>query len=422
MLISLVIPTRERAQFLAGCLDTALSVSDPDLEIIVSDNHSCDDTADVVAARNHPRLIYTRTSERCSMRANFENGLRAASGDYVIFIGDDDGVLPNGIAHLRELLEYHRPEAVGWKIIQYFWPSDETGCSGGHLRIRVSAPYRKTKSQPCSKVFKEVCAARLRSYRDAANIYHGCVSRELIERVRATQDGIYFRGAIPDIYASMANLREMSKPLIWAGHPATFGGVSPRSNGAGQMSGSKVGKAGLEEISKFKKEASKDEGAASIDVSIPSVDALTLDMLDLALSGRRERDWIDREAWLRRIRKRLAKMPLPKFKHGAASLDIYCREKGLWEVLRAVESKTPFVGPEKAPDPSLPKTSRFGASRITLADPVGLATVSHASRVIDEVLGPHSLNGGMRWKMWWAALQRARRINEQWRTVSRAVH
>ena len=128
-----------------------LSVDDPDLEIIVSDNHSRDDTADVVAAKNHPRLVYTRTSERCSMRANFENGLRAANGDYVIFIGDDDGVLPGGMAHLRELLECHRPEAVGWKIIQYFWPPDETGCGGGHLRIRVSAPYRKTRSQPGSE-------------------------------------------------------------------------------------------------------------------------------------------------------------------------------------------------------------------------------------------------------------------------------
>ena len=419
MRISLVIPTRERARYLAGCLDAALSISDPDLEIVITDNRSRDDTADVVAARKQPRLLYTRTSERCSMRANFEHGLRAASGDYVVFIGDDDGVLPEGFAHLRELLERRRPEAVAWRLIQYVWPSDRMDSRSGCFSIKASLPYRGTTSQSCSEILDRACAARLRSYRDAANIYHGCVSRGLIEKVRAAQGGIYFRGAIPDVYASMANLREMSSPLIWAGYPATFGGVSPRSNGASQMSRSRVPKAGLEEISAFKQEASHDAGAASIDVSIPSVEALTLDMLDMALSGTPDHARIDRKAWLRRIRRRLARMPRPKYAHGAAALETYCREKGLEDMLRAVESETPFAGPEEAPDRNPPQTPKLKAGKITLADPVGLGTVAHASRVIDEVLGGRRFDSGMRWINWLTALQRARGVARRWRAEPR---
>ena len=419
MRISLVIPSRERAEFLAGCLDAALSIQDPDFEVVVSDNHGCDGTADVVSARNHPRLIYTRTSARCSMRANFENGLRAATGDYVIFIGDDDGVLPSGIAYLRELLEYYRPEAVAWRLIQYVWPSDQMGCGSGYISIKASQPYRRTTDQACSKILDRVCAARLRSYREAANIYHGCVSRDLIERVRAAQSGIYFRGAIPDVYTSIANLREMSSPLVWAGYPATFGGVSPRSNGFNQMSRWKVSKAGLEVISTFKQEAMNDENTALIDVSIPSVDALTFDMLDLALTGRPESARIDREAWLRRIRQRLVQMPRSKYEHGAASLNIYCREKGLTDVLRTVEIGTPFVGPEEAPHRILPQTSQLSARKIILADPVELATVADASRVIDKVLGPYRLNGGPRWTKWIGAVRRAHGIAKCWRTAPR---
>ena len=109
MRISLVVPTRERAEYLGSCLDTALRVEDPDFEIVVSDNHSQDATAEVVAARSDPRLRYTRTPARCSMRQNFEHALATASGDYLVFVGDDDGVLPSGMAQLRALLERERP-------------------------------------------------------------------------------------------------------------------------------------------------------------------------------------------------------------------------------------------------------------------------------------------------------------------------
>ena len=45
MKISIVIPTRERALYLRQSLATALAIDDPDVEIIVTDNESTDDTA-----------------------------------------------------------------------------------------------------------------------------------------------------------------------------------------------------------------------------------------------------------------------------------------------------------------------------------------------------------------------------------------
>ena len=48
MRISLVFPTRERAELLRHCLTGALACDDPDLEIVVSDNHSTDETPDML--------------------------------------------------------------------------------------------------------------------------------------------------------------------------------------------------------------------------------------------------------------------------------------------------------------------------------------------------------------------------------------
>ena len=45
---TVVIPTRERAEVLQHCLKTVVAQDYDNLEILVSDNFSCDDTEDVV--------------------------------------------------------------------------------------------------------------------------------------------------------------------------------------------------------------------------------------------------------------------------------------------------------------------------------------------------------------------------------------
>lgn len=413
MKISLVIPTRERAEFLAGCLDTALRVNDPDFEIVVSDNYSQDNTAEIVNARSDPRLRYIRTPERLSMRANFENGLQAANGDYIIFIGDDDGVLPSGITYLREILEHYRPEAASWRWPVYYWPSDDPKYPNGSIRISRATPYRKPQKQSPRLVLDKICKSRINydSFFRSASIYHGCVSRQLIERVRTTQNGVYFRGAIPDIYACFANLRAMSHPLLWAGHPATFPGVSHRSNGANQVSVRRISKAGSNEVKAFKEEASSDDGAALIDVAIPSSDALSLDMLDLALNGQPEHAAIDWQAWLQRICKHLVKIPKPRYLHAMKSLETYCRTKGLTEILHAVNAEMPFAGPETILNETFPpQVSRLKFRRIQISHPDALATVAEAESLIEEILGQHYPKQGMRHVKWLGALHRARRI------------
>lgn len=416
MKISLVIPTRERAEYLAGSLDTALSVDDPDFEIVVSDNCSQDDTAEVVAARSDPRLHYVRTSERCSMRANFENGLWAASGDYLIFIGDDDGVLPSGVAYIRKLISRYHPEAVSWRCPCYYWPAENRKHPNGSAYISRRALYRRPWQQTPSAILSEICASRMgcHSFHRHAQIYHGCISRKLVERVCLIQEGVYFRGAIPDVYSGIANLRAMSDPLLWAGYPATIAGASPRSNGKNQMTFRKTGKMGQDEIAAFKEEASGDKGAGLIDVNIPSVDALALDMLDLALAGQPEHDEIHWEAWLRRIRQHLVKMPRQHCLYAEEALEVYCRAKGLSVMLSAINSELPFSGPEDMLDERIPpQKSRLKLHSIRLSDSVELGTVAGAARTIEEVLGPYASHRTSRAK-WFGALLRARRATRRW--------
>ena len=71
MLISIIIPTRDRAEVLRYSLASCARIIDRELEIIVSDNSSVDDTPAVVAKFQDSRIRYVRTPQRYSMRAKF---------------------------------------------------------------------------------------------------------------------------------------------------------------------------------------------------------------------------------------------------------------------------------------------------------------------------------------------------------------
>ena len=92
--ISVIIPTRERADTLLFAIKTAFDQNSDDYEVIVSDNFSQDNTKEVVESFSDPRLVYVNSGRRLSMCDNYEFGLEHARGEYIIFIGDDDAIMP----------------------------------------------------------------------------------------------------------------------------------------------------------------------------------------------------------------------------------------------------------------------------------------------------------------------------------------
>jgi len=75
-LITVIIPTRERADTLETCLQTVVAQTYPNLKIIVSDNCSNDNTKDVVLSFDDKRITYLNTGRRLSMTHNWEFAIR----------------------------------------------------------------------------------------------------------------------------------------------------------------------------------------------------------------------------------------------------------------------------------------------------------------------------------------------------------
>jgi glycosyltransferase involved in cell wall biosynthesis len=110
-LLSLCIPTFNRSGLLAGLLESILlewPSAEGQMEVVVSDNCSTDDTADVVRHfRTQMPIRYHRHDRNIGVTANicFVPGL--ATGCYCWILGDDDLLVPGAVTRVLSLLIEH---------------------------------------------------------------------------------------------------------------------------------------------------------------------------------------------------------------------------------------------------------------------------------------------------------------------------
>lgn len=106
-LISVCIPTRDRARWLGEALASVFRQTLQDFEIVVSDDGSTDDTRRTVAAWDDPRLHYLRHERPVGVAANRNVCLEAARGRYVAWLDSDDRYLPHMLERQSAVLQRH---------------------------------------------------------------------------------------------------------------------------------------------------------------------------------------------------------------------------------------------------------------------------------------------------------------------------
>jgi glycosyltransferase involved in cell wall biosynthesis len=103
-LFSVVIPTRNRAHLLRSALQSVLWQSFEDYELIVSDNCSADNTAEVIREIAGDRARVVRPDRMLSMPDHWEFALNHARGRFVAYLSDDDAWAPNALNRVSEVL------------------------------------------------------------------------------------------------------------------------------------------------------------------------------------------------------------------------------------------------------------------------------------------------------------------------------
>ena len=293
MKLSICIPTKERAEYLQHSIQTALAIEDDEIEIIVSNNASQDDTAEVLSRITDPRLKVLNTGSRVSMRQNFENCMEAVTGEYVIFFGDDDGIISSQVPALKLILEKHRPDALSWPTGQYGWPIPGYGKNPGGLRLTKSKVLGTAQKMDAEAYRRNLLSCDLTTLEGRPRIYHGAVSTKHMEEIRKIS-GHYFAGSIPDIYFTYASIM-MKSNVYHIRHPFTINAYSPKSNGGSQKDNSK----NIESTpaKEFDQENRKDAIKDIVDfgISVPSVLFSTMETVIETMSWSREE--IDYANW-----------------------------------------------------------------------------------------------------------------------------
>jgi len=89
-LITVAIPTYNRSALVKGCVESALAQTYRNIEVMVSDNASPDDTVAVLRSISDKRVRVLTSTENVGAIANHAKCLREAKGDYLVLVSDDN--------------------------------------------------------------------------------------------------------------------------------------------------------------------------------------------------------------------------------------------------------------------------------------------------------------------------------------------
>jgi len=120
-LVSVVVPTKNRYKYLKYLIRLIDSFNLPELELVIQDNS--DDNSEILQYLEdfiNPNIKYYYSSDKLTMSGNAELGIMNATGEYICYIGDDDGVCRNIVECVRWMKVNNYPVAIS-KAAWFFW-------------------------------------------------------------------------------------------------------------------------------------------------------------------------------------------------------------------------------------------------------------------------------------------------------------
>lgn len=242
-LLSIIIPTHERAQYAVQTIRALLRGLPDSVEVVVSDTSAEDQILPLLGDDSvSNRLIFVRPGRTMNMVEHFNFALGHATGDYLCLIGDDDFVLPD----LVDIAAWAKQRSVDSVRLtfpaNYYWPDFRHKTRGQYYSgsLHISAFSCEVKRIDASKAMQNAAQQLGTGLGEMPRAYVGLVSNPLIQRV-VERHGPLFGGVSPDVY-SAALISSEAQVVYQIDYPAVVPGAS-QASGAGQSaSGGHVGK------------------------------------------------------------------------------------------------------------------------------------------------------------------------------------
>ena len=90
MKVSIVLPTRNGARYIRQAIESCLSQTHQDIELMIVDDGSTDETPQIIGSYRDERIKYLRHEKNKGLPAALNTGFSYSSGDYLTWISDDN--------------------------------------------------------------------------------------------------------------------------------------------------------------------------------------------------------------------------------------------------------------------------------------------------------------------------------------------
>ena len=132
---TVIIPVKNGAETIEHAVRTCLRQTYANFDIVVSDNCSNDGTRQVIERMTDPRVRYINPGRRLSMSGNFEYALAHVEPGFVMFIGADDGLMPDAVERVSRIAGQTGTKAIASRMATYVWPNFPDPTIRGRLQF-----------------------------------------------------------------------------------------------------------------------------------------------------------------------------------------------------------------------------------------------------------------------------------------------
>ena len=231
-LFSVIIPQKDRAEYIGWTLRTCMIQDYPNFQVIVSDDFSEDNSVEVISAlaKQDPRIKLFAHDHHLGMRDNFEFALNQVKSGYVMALGGDDGLTPGCIWRMYEILKQTGRKLLTWPMSGFIYPTREGGSGTFYVKRSKTDDVKIIKSE----VFLNSIATSFKYHpNDLCPMFYmkGVAAMDLVNRVKSrSPDGCFYYCPTPDGFSGVVLAGEV-EDYVYSPEPLSISGTTTKSQG-----------------------------------------------------------------------------------------------------------------------------------------------------------------------------------------------
>lgn len=228
-LLSIVVPTKDRYPYLKKLITLIKGFNSDEIEMIVQDN--TEENAEIkeyISEQGFANLKYFHTPEQIPVYLNCDKSILNSTGEYVSFIGDDDGVT-RFVIDCAHWMKSKGAECVMPQSIGYQWPDfvsaiEHANGKMSHKEFDGSVVKKRSMDELTSLMEKGMI-----NRGGVPLVYHAIVKRSTLDKIYEKCE-TYFPGPSPDLANGVAlclvmeNFYTISLPITISGASRAHGG------------------------------------------------------------------------------------------------------------------------------------------------------------------------------------------------------